>query len=119
MYFNETATDAIEQRYLDCLILHPGLLGRIGDTAFAWKIYPRIGSKGNIMHFSQQRHEHRRLPRASGTDDQVETTLLEGEFVFNAQPEGPAAGWCAGAIVLLPGPCKFRPSYPDVILVRF
>jgi hypothetical protein len=40
------------------------------------------------MHLAQERHEYRRLARASGPDDQIEATLLEDELVINVQAEG-------------------------------
>lgn len=39
------------------------------------------------MHFSKQRHEHRRFAGACGSDNEVENTLLEDDVAVEMQTE--------------------------------
>lgn len=40
------------------------------------------------MHLMEERHEHRRLARACGTDDEVEHAVLELNILVDAEAEG-------------------------------
>lgn len=78
---------ARDPAHLDGRILHPGLLSGIRNASALWEVDPRAGSLWNIVHFSEQRHEHRGLPRACRTDYQVDSPTFEHYVFVDMQAE--------------------------------
>ncbi len=62
---------------LDRIVLGPGLLRRIRDTPLPREADERVGPGRDVVHFTKQCHEERRLSRTGGPDDQVDLAPLE------------------------------------------
>lgn len=89
--------------HLDGIALNPRFLRRIRDTTVSGEILPRVGTRRKVVHFTKQSHQYGRLAGARRSDDEVEATFLEDQFIVYVEAEGSAGrGQCA--VGLLVGP---------------
>ena len=99
---------------LDAITLHPRLLSGVRHAALSWQIEPRMHLLRNVMHLSEQRHQHGRLPRPRGADDDVEAAFLEHQVTLYAKTEA-LSRWRRGAFCALRAPCKVGVAEADVL----
>ena len=78
---------------------------------------PSIRGHWNKVHFTQECHQQRRLPRASRSDDKVEAAPFEKQFAIHAQGKL-ASRRCKGTVVdviIRPGEAGIlEPNYAPI-----